>query len=468
MATQSSTRKPSSTIAAAVGGVVVGAVTGALIGSTISGIQAILVGAILGALYFGLVEAITDARRRPGEPKPLWHRIVSATLVGGALAAFLSLLFPGLGLTLIGLIIGSVTGLHGLGSRKLALGVLIGLAAGFLATELSPGFNPAVLGMGVVLVHRSVLALFLDDTEPVQLSGERVPPHEAKYVVPFEAQTKRIGADYFKTLARASDGSYKRNRPGIGIVETMEALKGPHFDPSLVDPLIREFYEHTSRFRLSIEPAWNPLMKPLFWFFKTSIAQPIGQANLPFNTEEAQRGMVSYIDTIDYGSADYIRTLRGWTRAYADSDEAIYVGIYTVVRHDDIGYVSVGFPLPEANWTVTLLPYNHRHSDRHGDHQIKPGDFLLKTQNTGLSFPGHYLTFFENETGTKGRGSGSSSEPEDGQSLTILKLPTMGEEIDVYVQEGQLRTDHRFYFGRYRFLTLYYTIERIDGATGSA
>ena len=48
----------------------------------------------------------------------------------------------------------------------------------------------------------------------------------------------------------------------------------------------------------------------------------------------------------------------------------------------------------------------------------------------------------------------------DYSSLTILQLTTMGEEIDVFVRGGHLKTEHRFYFGQYRFLTLHYTIER--------
>jgi hypothetical protein len=74
--------------------------------------------------------------------------------------------------------------------------------------------------------------------------------------------------------------------------------------------------------------------------------------------EEAQSGVVSYVDTIEYGSSEDIKTLRGWTRAFEATGEAIYVGIYTVVRHDEVGYVSVGFPLPESNFTATLMPYN--------------------------------------------------------------------------------------------------------------
>lgn len=156
----------------------------------------------------------------------------------------------------------------------------------------------------------------------------------------------------------------------------------------------------------------------------------MGQANLPFNQEEAQRGVVSSIDTIDF-EGDNIIDVRGWVRAFEATGEAIYVGVYTTFRHEDRGYVSVGFPLPEANFTATLLPYNHE-----GKH------FLLKSRGTGLDYPGHYLSFKEED------------------ELTVLALPAFNEEIEVYLQDEELRTDHRFYLGDQVFLTLYYTIER--------
>jgi hypothetical protein len=37
-------------------------------------------------------------------------------------------------------------------------------------------------------------------------------------------------------------------------------------------------------------------------------------------------------------------------------------------------------------------------------------------------------------------------------------MPTFGEEIEVYVQDGQIKTDHRFYLGGFKFLTLFYSI----------
>jgi hypothetical protein len=126
--------------------------------------------------------------------------------------------------------------------------------------------------------------------------------------------------------------------------------------------MIRDFYEHTSTYKLNITPEWELRYKPLFWIFKRYIASSIGQANLPFNSEEAQQGVVSYIDTIDF-SGDQIIDLRGWVRVFEKTGEAIYAGIYTTVQHQDVGYVSVGFPLPDSNFTATLLPKNHAGSN---------------------------------------------------------------------------------------------------------
>lgn len=414
---------------AAAWGVVIGGISGAFIGADFTGASGALLGGFTGALYLGAAEAITDLQRRPGHMKPYLHRVISTTILGGALGAVLS---QGLGLFLTGLLMGLLFGLFGLGPRKLLLGLLIGGALGVSASTWLP-VNGAVLGSAIVLLYRLLLFLLFRDTEPIQIAGEQVPPEQARYVVPFEAQTGYVGTEYMATLARETDGSFKRNRPGIGLVDSLATLRGPHFDPAQVDTRIRDFYEHTSQYRLEIVPEWNQLMKPFYRLFKQYVAQPIGQANLPFDIEEAQRGIVSYIDSIDYSDAEsgHIRTLRGWIRAFEATGEPIYVGIYTVVEHDGIGYISVGFPLPESNFTATLLPYNRGHN------------LLLKTQGTGLSFPGHYVSFIDNDTG----------------ALTILKLPTFGEEIEVFVQNGQLKTAHRFYLGGFRFLTLHYHIE---------
>jgi hypothetical protein len=145
--------------------------------------------------------------------------------------------------------------------------------------------------------------------------------------------------------------------------------------------------------------------------------------------------MVSTIDTIALDGDEEI-DIRGWIRTFADSGKPIYVGIYTSFRHHDRGYVSVGFPIPNANFTATLLPCNT------GEHD------LVLTSRTELAFPGHYLSSVDSQR----------------DALTVLKLLYFQERIFVYVADDELRTDHSFYLAGQRFLTLHYEIERLAAA----
>jgi hypothetical protein len=262
--------------------------------------------------------------------------------------------------------------------------------------------------------------------------AEEVPASELRYVVPFEARSRYVGADYVEQLAKVRGGTFRRNPPDVGILASLDGLDGPTFDASRVHPLIREFYEHTSRFKLSIVPEWRQWMKPAYEVFKRLVAEPLGQATIPSNIEEAQRGMVSTIDTIDLDGDEEI-DIRGWIRTFADSGKPIYVGIYTSFRHEDRGYVSVGFPIPSANFTATLLPRNA------GDHD------LLLTSRTDLPFTGHYLSSVDSER----------------DALTVIKLLSFHEEIHVHLDDGELRTEHSFSLAGQRFLTLHYEIERL-------
>lgn len=416
-------------LSAGIAGVILGAVGGAIIGASFNNA---FLGALVGTILIAPTAGIIDYRRKERQPTPLSYRILMMSLAGAVLGALMGMLFTGLSLTVIGLVIGLLSGLFGLRVNKVLLGVITGGILGFLAWTYLPTLNPAILGALVVLTYRILSTVLFREQENIQLMAERVPREEIRYVVPFEANSKYVGADYFKDLALSEEGLYIRNKEGIRIVESMDNMRGPAFEVDLVHPLIREFYEHTSNFKLNIIPEWKMRFKPLFWIFKRYIAQPIGQANLPFNTEEAQKGVVSYIDTIDFKCDDII-DLRGWVRAFEQTGEAIYVGIYTTFQHQGVGYVSVGFPLPDSNFTATLLPKNHNNSD-----------FLLTSRNTGYPYTGHYLTASEDE------------------NLTVMKLPTFDEEIEVLVENEQLRTEHRFYLAGLNFLTLHYTMERID------
>lgn len=124
-------------------------------------------------------------------------------------------------------------------------------------------------------------------------------------------------------------------------------------------------------------------VRPGYLLYRTFVARPLGQANVPMNQRETQRGVRSRIDTITAPDNDEIVAVRGWIRSFADTDEPIYVGIYTTYRHGGRGYVSVGFPVPQGSFTATLLP------------RPRPGGGLVLTSRSELPHPGHYLTYVD-------------------------------------------------------------------------
>ncbi len=414
---------------ALVWGIVLGAASGAVLGHAVDGVGAGW-GALIGVAVNTPAEVVAVLTWRPAQPGPLWRRVVSSALLMALLGALLGVV-DGAPL-FVAIVSGGFLGLLGLRPLKVALGLLIGAAVGVLLHALDGDLSPAVVAAAVTLVYRAVAAFAYRNRPLVRIMAEEVPASELRYVVPFEARSKYVGADYVEQLAKVRGGTFVRNPPDVGILASLDSLNGPTFDAGRVHPLIREFYEHTSRFSLSIVPEWRQWMKPLYEVFKRVVAEPLGQAAIPSNIEEAQRGMVSTIDTIDLDGDEEI-DIRGWIRTFADSGKPIYVGIYTSFRHEDRGYVSVGFPIPSANFTATLLPRNA------GEHD------LLLTSRTDLPFPGHYL----------------SSVDSDRDALTVLKLLAFQEEIHVYVVDGELRTDHSFSLARQRFLTLHYEIARL-------
>ena len=415
-------------------GAALGAAAGAVLGDAI-GIGA-GPGALVGAALYAPAEVITSIRRGPAAVKPLWYRILSAALLMALFGWLLGLIYGSDEPLLTGIISGVVIGLLGLRPGKALLGLLVGTVLGALFQALDSDVEPALVAAAVGVTYRVIAAIVYRGRELVRVMAEEVPASELRYVVPFEARSRYVGGDYVEQLAKARGGTFRRNPPDVGILASLDSLEGPTFDASRVHPLIREFYEHTSRFKLSIIPEWRRWMKPGYELFKLLVAEPLGQATIPSNIKEAQRGMVSTIDTVSLDGDDEI-DIRGWIRTYADSGKPIYVGIYTSFRHQDRGYVSVGFPIPSANFTATLLPCNS------GEH-----DFVL-TSRTELEFPGHYLSSVDSER----------------DALTVLKLLYFQEEIFVSVTDDELKTEHSFYLAGQRFLTLHYEIERLPSLT---
>jgi hypothetical protein len=469
------------------------------------GRTSVAAGVLAGAAGLGAVEAVARARQRPGEIPGLWARIV----MSGALAAPLGWAaehIGGVGPVPVAAAAGTAAGVLGLRPQKVALGPSAGLAIGLGLTGLRrvrlraaglraarpqatgpqatgpratglraagpqatgpraggpraggpraggpdlagrvPGVPGSVAAAAAVIGYRVVSALVFRDPQ-VSLLAERVKPASVPFVVPLASQGRYVGTGYVRSLAEVLGGTYTADVADIGIVADLDELAGPSFDPAGTDPLVREFYEHTTRFALDIVPEWRLWVRPGYFLYRTLLARPLGQANVPMSQREAQRGVSSRIDTITGGrpvpgtarlagdgapAAGEAVTVRGWIRSAADTGEPIYVGIYTTYRHEGRGYVSVGFPLPQASFTATLLP------------QARPGGGLVLDSRSELDQPGHYLTYIDAQTG----------------ELTTAGVRGFAERLDVYVDAGQLRAEHAFWVFGFPFLVLHYRMHR--------
>jgi hypothetical protein len=414
-----------------VAGVLLAAVTGAIAGASLTahgGPAAIAIGAALGAIVLTAVEALARSRQRPNEIPPLWARIAWSAALCAPLGWILGVV--GAGPILVGVLIGALGGALGVRPQKVVLGPVVGLAVGAALGAAWSSVPTAVVAATTIVAYRCLSALVFRDPQ-VQLLADRVRAEDLPFVVPLEARTRYVGTGYVRDLAEVLGGVYQPATPDIGIVASLDDLAGPDLDPAGVDPLVREFYEHTTRFALDITPRWRLWVRPGYLLYRTLVARPLGQANVPMNQREAQRGVRSRIDTIASTPGGAV-SIRGWIRSFGDTDEPIYVGIYTTYRHEGRGYVSVGFPLPQANFTATLAP------------RSRVGGGLVLSSQSPLAHPGHYLTYVDATT----------------RDLTTVAVHGFSEQLDVYLADGELRADHAFRMFGIPFLVLDYRIRR--------
>src|SRR5215207_7795587 len=304
-----------------------------------------------GASLLVAAKAVARAGRRGIENQALWYRILST----GALVAPLGWLAgktTSAGPTVIGTATGLLAGLLGVRPQKVVLGPLVGAAVGRGLAAGGRRPSPAAVATVTLVLYRMLSAAVFRDAQ-LKLLAVRASVADLPFVVPLEARSGYVGVDYVRSLAEVLGGSYVRDAGDAGIVASLDHLAGPDFDPDTVDAQVREFYEHTTRFALDIVPEWRTWVRPGYLLYRTLVAQPLGQANVPMNQREALRGVESRIDTIAIEGAPLVR---GWIRSFADTGAPIYVGIYTTYRHDGRGYVSVGFPIPQGSFTATLTP----------------------------------------------------------------------------------------------------------------
>jgi hypothetical protein len=160
----------------------------------------------------------------------------------------------------------------------------------------------------------------------------------------------RVGTEFLSRAGLQSDADVR------GMVSALSDLGAPGFDPDQVAPEVRQFYEATGDYRLTVRPEWSPYLEPVLGLYR-AIATRIGQLSLPLPTPDPAplTGRVVAIRGPDEAAGT-----RAWIRSNADrtdgDDQMTYVATYGIQDAGSCRYLRVTFPLPWCNLTGILRP----------------------------------------------------------------------------------------------------------------
>ena len=128
----------------------------------------------------------------------------------------------------------------------------------------------------------------------VRVTGRRVAKRDAPWLQCPMGPPGVIGDGFYRQLAETANLEIHPG-PDAGIQPDFATLAGDGFDPDRVNPAIREFYEHTTRYRFE---AWSeaPVHTRFFlWFLTRYVSRRMNQLNFPVSSLELAGGMTSEV-----------------------------------------------------------------------------------------------------------------------------------------------------------------------------
>jgi hypothetical protein len=244
---------------------------------------------------------------------------------------------------------------------------------------------------------------------------------------------KTIGDAPYRDVAEQEQLVVERDAKDGGLVPSFELLRGDGFDPANAHALVREFYEHTTRFAMDV---WSKTYFPSnigLWLLVKTISRQVNQLNFPLSPLDTARGMVSEI--ISMRRADGTVRYTGWFRTLAEHQHVLYTGFYMTERAPRAPgpCVKVVFPMPNGNATVVLRP------------ALEPdGSLILDSSGETFGDSGFYRV--------QARGA---------DRVRVWHIKTLKEHFRVFVDaHGVLRCDHSVRFLGLPVLKLHYKIVR--------
>jgi len=240
-----------------------------------------------------------------------------------------------------------------------------------------------------------------------------------------------IGADFYAGYAREA-GLEAGADEDAGLLPDFRALAGERFDPALVHPRIRDFYERTARYDLCVRIDWSgPFRHPPRTLIYL-VGRNVGQFDIPLSSSTiTMKNELIHLE--DPATSETLYA--GWLRRSAATGEAMLAGLYTTCGMP-LGrgrFFKGVYPLPGGSATTIFRPENR-----------PDGSFALVSDGRRFGEAGYYRIHRTDGT------------------LRVKQVP-MEETLHVSSDsEGKLLASHEFAFCGVRFLTLHYDISRRD------
>lgn len=232
-----------------------------------------------------------------------------------------------------------------------------------------------------------------------------------------------VGPDFFDRA-----GAVDPSRTVRGQLASLDDFAHAHFDPHLIDPAVRDFYENTADYALHVSPAWHFPFATAAVLFQRFARRFLGQLELPTRPEgsETVSTRLFALDDARDGRSD----VRGYVRTYGEGAgaRANYVAAYSTHTSSSCRHLSCAFPLP---FCALLGVLRFEHGERPGSLYVTSGPRELR--------------------GDEGMFLATRFGP--------LRLPVQ-ERIDVWADAGALRALHAVRVLGLRCVTLEYTLTR--------
>ena len=241
-----------------------------------------------------------------------------------------------------------------------------------------------------------------------------------------------IGDGWLADAAASYGGRVVDGDPEAGLLADMSGLDGPGFAAAGLHPQVRDFYEHTARWRMEVWTQWSAWAQPGGEAVSRLFGRRVQQLALPTRPLDVAHGMDSRVAVLV--DATGCQRSAGWIRTLRSTGEYVYSGCYSsrLLPGADRPSVHVTFPLEAGNVQVFLRP------------RVLPGGALELSSPAGpFGADGAYVVV------------------RSGGREHAARAP-IHETFRVYVDPvGVLRTDHELRLLGATAVRLHYKLERV-------